>query len=85
MKWFMILNEFNEISILARILLAMVLGGLIGLEREKNKRPAGFRTHILVCVGACMTALIPSALAIAPNLSFKSEKLMGWKISQLPV
>lgn len=58
MKWLMILNEFNEISILARILLAMVLGGLIGLEREKNKRPAGFRTHILVCVGACMTALI---------------------------
>ena len=50
MKWLMILNEFNEISILARILLAMVLGGLIGLEREKNKRPAGFRTHILVCV-----------------------------------
>lgn len=58
MNWFMILNEYNEILILARILLAMILGGLIGLEREKNKRPAGFRTHILVCVGACMTALI---------------------------
>ncbi len=58
MNWFEMLNEFNEISILARILLAMILGGLIGLEREKNKRPAGFRTHILVCVGACMTALI---------------------------
>lgn len=58
MKWLMILNEFNEISILARIFLAMILGGLIGLEREKSKRPAGFRTHILVCVGACMTALI---------------------------
>ena len=38
MKWFMILNEFNEISILARIFLAMILGGLIGLEREKSKR-----------------------------------------------
>ncbi len=58
MNWFMILNEFNEISILIRILLAMILGGLIGLEREKSKRPAGFRTHILVCVGACITALI---------------------------
>lgn len=58
MNWIMILNEYNEISILVRILLAMILGGLIGLEREKNKRPAGFRTHILVCVGACMTALI---------------------------
>lgn len=58
MNWFTMLNEYNEISILVRILLAMMLGGLIGLEREKNKRPAGFRTHILVCVGACMTALI---------------------------
>ena len=58
MNWFMILNEFSEISILIRILLAMILGGLIGLEREKSKRPAGFRTHILVCVGACITALI---------------------------
>ena len=58
MNWFTTLNEFNEISILVRILLAMILGGLIGLEREKNKRPAGFRTHILVCVGACLTALI---------------------------
>lgn len=58
MNWFKILNEFNEISILVRIFLAMILGGCIGLEREKNKRPAGFRTHILVCVGACMTALI---------------------------
>lgn len=58
MNWFTMFNEYNEISILVRILLAMMLGGLIGLEREKNKRPAGFRTHILVCVGACMTALI---------------------------
>ena len=58
MNWFEVLTEFNEISIIARIVLAMILGGCIGLEREKNKRAAGFRTHILVCVGACMTALI---------------------------
>jgi len=58
MNWLKILNEFNEISVIIRIILAMILGGCIGLEREKNKRPAGFRTHILVCVGACMTALI---------------------------
>ena len=58
MNWFMILNEFNEISILIRILLAMILGGLIGLEREKSKRPAGFRTHILVCVGSALFMLV---------------------------
>ena len=61
MDWMYIgklLNQFNEISAIFRILFAMFLGGLIGLEREKSKRPAGFRTHILVCVGATMTALI---------------------------
>ena len=61
MDWMTFLNlleEFNTVSIIVRIFLAMLLGGLIGMEREKSRRPAGFRTHILVCVGACMTALI---------------------------
>lgn len=58
MNWIKILNQFNEVSVVVRIILAMLLGGCIGLEREKNRRPAGFRTHILVCVGSCMTALI---------------------------
>ena len=61
MDWMYIgklLNQLNEISVIFRIFFAMFLGGLIGLEREKSKRPAGFRTHILVCVGAAMTALI---------------------------
>ena len=61
MNWLFLLkllNQFNVISVIVRIFLAMLLGGLIGIEREKSKRPAGFRTHILVCVGACMTALI---------------------------
>ncbi len=58
MKWMQILNDFNTTAVIVRILLAMLLGGLIGIEREKSKRPAGFRTHILVCVGSCMTALI---------------------------
>ena len=58
MGWYLSLTEFHEISVIARIFLAMLLGGGIGMEREKSKRPAGFRTHILVCVGSCMTALI---------------------------
>ena len=58
MKWLEVLKDFNTFSVVVRILLAMLLGGLIGLEREVSKRPAGFRTHILVCVGSCMTALI---------------------------
>ena len=51
------LRGLNEISIVARYVLAAVCGGIIGLEREHKHRPAGFRTHILVCIGAASTAL----------------------------
>ncbi|WP_129126271.1 MgtC/SapB family protein [Geomonas oryzae] len=43
-----------SIHLLARLLLASFLGGLIGLEREIHGRPAGFRTHLLVSLGACL-------------------------------
>ncbi|WP_139904106.1 MgtC/SapB family protein [Clostridium thermarum] len=48
----------NNIEILLRLLLAVAIGGLIGYERELNNRAAGFRTHILVCVGAAVTSMI---------------------------
>lgn len=41
-----------------RLTLAVVLGGVIGFDREFKNRPAGFRTHMLVCVGAALIALI---------------------------
>ncbi len=43
---------FAEIDAIGRLLLAILLGGAIGLERESRGRPAGLRTHILVCLGA---------------------------------
>jgi putative Mg2+ transporter-C (MgtC) family protein len=43
---------------LARLLLAFILGGFVGWERESVDKPAGFRTHILVCVGAALFALV---------------------------
>lgn len=58
MGWLAYLKEFNVLSMLVRLVLAMLIGFLIGYEREKLGRPAGLRTHILVCVGACMTSLI---------------------------
>lgn len=54
------IRDITVVSTLIRLLIAMVLGGLIGLERSFKNRPAGFRTHILVCVGAsiaCMTGI----------------------------
>lgn len=41
-----------------RVLLALILGGLVGLERGRHGRAAGLRTHILVCVGAAVAALV---------------------------
>jgi len=44
-----------------RLVLAVVYGSVIGLEREKNKHPAGFRTHVLVCIGAALITLVSVA------------------------
>lgn len=41
-----------------RLFLAVILGGLIGFERERVNRPAGFRTHILVCAGSALIMLV---------------------------
>lgn len=49
------LSEINFYSIFVRIILAVLLGGLIGIERAFKKHEAGFRTNILVCIGATMT------------------------------
>lgn len=43
-----------EIQLLVRLLLASLLGGMIGLEREIHGRPAGFRTHLMVSLGAAL-------------------------------
>ena len=41
-----------------RILLAVVVGGLLGLERERRSSPAGFRTYMLVAIGSSMTIML---------------------------
>jgi putative Mg2+ transporter-C (MgtC) family protein len=48
---------------LARLALAVILGGLIGLEREIKHRPAGLRTNIFICLGAAMFTLLSDELA----------------------
>ena len=48
----------QDFELLARLLLAAVLGGAIGAERELNDQPAGLRTHMLLTIGACLFTLI---------------------------
>jgi putative Mg2+ transporter-C (MgtC) family protein len=50
-------DGFHMWAAIARLMLAVVCGGLIGIERERKRRPAGFRTHILICLGAALTTL----------------------------
>ena len=62
-----ILNPLRDISfatVALRMVLAVVCGGIIGAEREFKRRPAGFRTHIIICLGACMTTLTSQYMAL---------------------
>ena len=51
------LREVTYLAVVLRILAAVILGGIIGLERGMKNRPAGLRTYMLVCVGACLAML----------------------------
>lgn len=51
-------------SSLARLVLAAILGGMIGLERELRHRPAGLRTNMFICFGAAMFTILSDALAV---------------------
>lgn len=67
----------NIYEVALRIVLAIVIGGVVGFNREYENRPAGFRTHVLVCLGATVAALIQvqlgyyvvNEIAKTPNLS----------------
>ncbi|MBE6891285.1 MAG: MgtC/SapB family protein [Ruminococcaceae bacterium] len=51
------LRDLNLVSISLRLVLALFLGGAIGFERGRRGRAAGFRTHIIVCLGATMATM----------------------------
>ncbi|MCI6152822.1 MAG: MgtC/SapB family protein [Fusobacterium perfoetens] len=61
-------DSFNLIlsnrEIIVRIIAAILVGGIIGYERGVHNRPAGFRTHILVCLGACIVSMIQDQLRV---------------------
>lgn len=52
------LRQLSIESVILRLVLAMALGGLIGLERGRKNRPAGFRTYMVVCLGATLTMIL---------------------------
>lgn len=52
------LREWSCLSVAFRLILAMAAGGIVGLERGRKHRAAGFRTHMLVCMGAALSILL---------------------------
>lgn len=52
------LRQLNIYSMMLRVILAMLMGGLIGYERERTSHPAGFRTYMLVAIGASLTVMM---------------------------
>ena len=58
------LRELNTVTLMIRVLLAAIAGGIVGLEREVHGRAAGLRTHMLVALGAALSALIGCYLSV---------------------
>jgi len=58
-----VLKEINTVSVTVRLLLSLLCGGVLGVERGRKKRPAGFRTYMLVCMGAALVMLTSEYIA----------------------
>lgn len=68
-------GEIGWLTVVVRLALAVICGGFIGLERERKRRPAGFRTHILICLGAAMTTLTSQYLVLSLDLNTDMARL----------
>ncbi len=55
---FAALMQNEDVVMVVRLVVAAILGGIVGIERGSGDRPAGFRTHILVCVGSALFMLV---------------------------
>jgi putative Mg2+ transporter-C (MgtC) family protein len=73
MEWLDSLRGASLAALVIKLVLAVILGGSIGLERGRKRRPAGFRTHILVCMGAtlamCISRYCVETLGITVDVS----------------
>lgn len=65
----------KEIAMVMRLIMAAILGGIVGIERGSGDRPAGLRTHILVCVGSALFMLV--SIYGFDDFNFVSSNLEG--------
>ncbi len=64
LRIYFLLHEITLLSVILRIGLSILLGGILGAERGIRNRPAGFITHVLVCLGATLVMLTNQYIAI---------------------
>ena len=76
-------KPLSEMELLMRIGIALLVGGVIGLEREYKNRPAGMRTHVLVCLGATSVALLESLLGGGGGLGMSGNANVSLSIGRL--
>lgn len=85
MDWFLFQIEPGFLLVVSvRLLAACILGGVIGFEREYSRnQPAGFRTHILVCLGSCLTMVIVHFLitAYTGKINIDPTRMAGQVVS----
>jgi putative Mg2+ transporter-C (MgtC) family protein len=72
----MVMPESNWVSLTARLLLALIAGGVIGWNRQTHGKPAGFRTHMLVSLGAALFVMVPVETS-APDTDAVSRAIQG--------
>ena len=76
------LYELNVLTITVRIFLAVVLGGLIGTERDFKNRAAGIRTHMLVCLGASVVMMTNQYVVLSfPELDIDITRMGAQVVS----
>lgn len=66
-------QDFTTLSAICRMIAAVLIGGAIGLERGRHGKAAGFRTHVLVCLGSSITAIV--GLYVVDILGFSGDPM----------
>lgn len=62
----MIIDILEVVEPIFNLVLAIIFGAIVGLEREKAHKPAGLRTHMLVCLGSCLFTIVSKEFSIDP-------------------
>ncbi len=77
------LRNFTAVSVVFRLVLAFLCGTVIGLERSYHNKPAGFRTHTLVCLAACIASLTGLYLYLVAELPTDMSRIGAQVITGL--